>query len=278
MDPTPPVNPYQPPAVTAVRAAESQGKDSLIPDGRSVSAGRGWEWIAEAWALFVQSPLIWIVNLVIFVVIVLASSAVPFVGGLILDVFLFVLIAGFMIGADKQHRGEALEVEHLFGGFKQNFQPLLIVGLIYTAIIIAIVVVVLVLMLVLLGATGVFGAMMSGDSDALATQIGAIGLNGVLMFLVIILVAMFLYVPVVMLIWFAPALVVFHNVPPMAAMRMSFMGCLKNILPFLVNGVIFLPLFIIGAVPIFLGWLVVLPLMYASIYTSYRDIFINQAD
>jgi MFS family permease len=52
------------------------------------------------------------------------------------------------------------------------------------------------------------------------------------------LVALALMVPLAMFYWFAPALVVFHGMAPLAAMRASFFGCLANIVPSLVYGVV----------------------------------------
>jgi uncharacterized membrane protein len=278
MEPSKPVNPYQAPAVTDVIAPAGGDGAVLVPGGQSVGAGRGWEWIAEAWALFLQSPLIWVVNIVIFFVIVMAVSFVPFLGSLVVYIFWPVLVAGFMIGADRQHRGEALEVEHLFAGFQKNFQPLLIVGLIYAAISIAMLVVFALIILALLGLGGVFGAMMGGDSDAIATQMAALGAGGIMVFLLVVLGLFFFTIPLAMAFWFAPALVVLHDVTPVAALGMSFKGCLKNVIPFLIYGIIFFVLMVVGMIPIFLGWLVVIPLMYASIYTAYRDIYLTPAN
>ncbi len=56
-------------------------------------------------------------------------------------------------------------------------------------------------------------------------------------------------------------------------MKMSFSGCLKNILPFLLYGVVALVMFFIGAIPVGLGLLVVMPVITASMYTAYRDIY-----
>jgi uncharacterized membrane protein len=58
-------------------------------------------------------------------------------------------------------------------------------------------------------------------------------------------------------------------------MKMSFSGCLKNILPFLLYGIIAMVLFILATIPIGLGLLVVVPMLTASIYTGYRDIYFS---
>jgi len=82
-----------------------------------------------------------------------------------------------------------------------------------------------------------------------------------------------LMLPVFMAIWFAAPLVVFHNQGPGEAMKNSFTACLRNVLPFLVYSVIALLLAFIASIPLGLGWLVLGPVMAASLYTGYRDIF-----
>ena len=57
---------------------------------------------------------------------------------------------------------------------------------------------------------------------------------------------------------------------------MSFFACLKNFLPFLLYGVAFVVIFIIASLPFGLGLLVAMPLLYASTYAAYRDIFLGE--
>ena len=77
-----------------------------------------------------------------------------------------------------------------------------------------------------------------------------------------------------MAIWFAPALVFFNNMPPLDALKASFNACLKNILAFLVYGLIVLVLMFFAALPAGLGFLVLIPVLSGSVYASYRDIFL----
>jgi uncharacterized membrane protein len=84
-----------------------------------------------------------------------------------------------------------------------------------------------------------------------------------------------LSIPLAMAIWFAPALVVFHDLKPFDAMKQSFVGCWKNIVPLLLYGVIGLVIGILATIPFGLGWLVWAPTIVGSIYAGYRDIFIE---
>src|SRR5204863_6658145 len=90
------------------------------------------------------------------------------------------------------------------------------------------------------------------------------------------LLMMALLLPLVMATWFAPALIVFNELGAPAAMKASFIGCLKNMLPFLLYGVILLAAAAVASVPFGLGWLILGPVMFASIYTAYRDIYFSE--
>ena len=77
-----------------------------------------------------------------------------------------------------------------------------------------------------------------------------------------------------MAIWFAPALIVFNAMPPVDALKASFNACLKNIVVFLVYGLMIMVLCFFAALPLGLGFLVLGPVVAGSVYASYRDIFI----
>lgn len=87
------------------------------------------------------------------------------------------------------------------------------------------------------------------------------------------LIALGLMLPVVMAMWFAPPLAVFNELGVFDALKASFVGCLKNTVPFLIYGLILLGFAVLASIPLCLGWLVLGPVIGASIYTSYRDIY-----
>ena len=76
-----------------------------------------------------------------------------------------------------------------------------------------------------------------------------------------------------MAVWYASPLIVLNDLGVGDAMKGSVTGSLKNILPALVFGVCFFLLAILATIPLALGWLVLGPVLLASIYTGYRDIF-----
>jgi uncharacterized membrane protein len=108
---------------------------------------------------------------------------------------------------------------------------------------------------------------MGNDRQAMA----AMGITMVLAMLVLFA----LLLPAVMAIWLAAPLVVFHDHGAVEAMKGSFAGCLKNILPFLVYSIVMFVLAVVATLPLALGWLALGPVFAASVYTSYRDIYLK---
>jgi len=66
---------------------------------------------------------------------------------------------------------------------------------------------------------------------------------------------------------------VLENMKPLDAMKRSLAACLYNWLAFLVYGAILLVLWFVASIPLLLGLLVLLPVLFCSIYASYKDVF-----
>ena len=255
------MNPYQPPKSGAVSTA-SAAAGNLIAGGRAVEAGQGWEWIASGFALFKKAPGTWILMLIVWLVCLILVAVVPIIGGLANMVLWQIFMGGAMVGCRALDRGEELEVGHVLAGFKENTSNLVVVGLL------ALVawMIVLIPAFVMLGGGGFMAVMQGGGVAAFA----ALGLT----FVLVMLVVLALTIPIYMALWFAPALIVFHNLTAVESMKTSFAACLKNIVPFLLYSVILLLLAMVASIPFGLGWLILLPVVVASIYTAYRDIFL----
>lgn len=230
----------------------------------SVPFSRGFDWISEGFALFRLNPLIWVVNFVIFLGVLMVLAMIPLLGGIASMLLQPVLIGGMLLGCRALERGEELRVEHLFDGFKQHSNALLMVGLLTG---LASIVVGVVVFLIVGGAMGL--SFLGGAADMPVLAIGGAMLGA----LIAALVAMALFVPVTMAVWFAPALVVFNNLPPVDAMKASFAACWANMLPFLLYGLVAFVLMVLAAIPFGLGLLVLGPVLVASVYVGHRDIF-----
>jgi len=98
------------------------------------------------------------------------------------------------------------------------------------------------------------------------------GISVAAMLIALLLVAG-LSMPLYMATWFAPALIVLRDLSVGAALKASFFACLRNWLPFLVYGLVLMVLGVVAAIPAGLGYLVLIPVLTASVYTAYLDIF-----
>ncbi len=256
-------NPYAAPKAAVADDTVIASAD-FVPGGQSREAGRGWAWIASAWDLFKRQPGLWIGIWVLMAVIFMAAAFIPFLGSLLTMLFWPVFMAGIAVGCAALDEGKELELGHLFAGFRERVGPLIGVGALYLGA-----VVIITLAMVLVAGAGMFAVIGFGGGDNPAAAAAAGGVT----VLLAVLVMLALMLPVIMAIWFAPTLVVFQQMGPLDAMKMSFFGSLKNILPFLVYGLVGLGLAVAATIPLLLGWLVLGPVVLASVYTAYRDIY-----
>lgn len=261
-----------PPAPVDLAQPALDTEDTLHPP-RSVPAGRGWGWIAEAWPLFKDHPGAWIGAVLLCYLILIALSLVPLIGGLATTVSGPILTAGLMIGAHLQFRGEGFAVSHLFAGFATRPGPLALVGLAYLLFAIGIGLVIFGLFMAMLASGGMAMDAAMMDPNTLDPEtIDSFAMMGPA-FALPVLVAMLLSIPLAMAMFFAPLLVALNDVPVLQSFKLSFMGCLKNLLPFLIFGLIAMALIFVGSLPLMLGLLIVMPLLTIAVYLAYQDIF-----
>ena len=228
--------------------------------GRTVAAGRGWDWIVEGFALFRKQPGMWILAAVVLGIVFVVLGMIPVFGSLASALVFPIFGGGLMLACKDLHRGTALEIAHLFAGFRQKTGDLVMVGAFN---LIGWVIIVFAVAAVVGG--GVFMSMMRGGVEGEGMSIASL--------LIAALLVAGLSVPLSMATWFAPALIVLHDVAPRAALKASFYACLRNWIPFLVYSVVLLVLCFVAAIPAGLGFLVLIPVLAASVYSAYRDIF-----
>jgi uncharacterized membrane protein len=240
-------------------ASEAQG-GSFHAEGRTVDGGRGWDWIVEAFGLFRRQPGMWILIMLLAGILGIAINLIPVLGSLASALLFPIFGAGLILGCKALDQGGTLELAHLFAGFKHRTGDLVLVGVFnlvcWVLIAFAIAAVV---------GGGVFMAVMRGGMSGAGISIASL--------LIALLLVAGLSVPLYMATWFAPALIILHDVAPLAALKASFFACLGNWIPFLVYGVVLLVLCVVAAIPAGLGYLILIPVLAASVYTAYRDIF-----
>lgn len=238
----------------------------LLPGIRACSTESGWLWIVSGFRLFVRQPGAWLLIGVVLAVLTVIAWTLPIFGQIAQIVLTVCFVGGAFLACRTQDEGGAIEVSDLFSGFDRHTAPLLVLGALATAAMVALTVI-----FVLVVGTGFFSTLFSaaGSVEVLITTV----MGGLISLLLGLLVVLALSVPIAMAFWFAPALVVLRNEGVAGALRLSFDACMKNMGPFLIYGVVFLFLGLAAMFTLGLGFLVLGPLTLTSTYAAYSDIF-----
>ncbi len=230
---------------------------------RAVEAGACFDWFRHGWATFMAYPAIWLTLTVIFLVIMTALMVVPLVGQLAIYMLMPVLVAGMLHVCQRISRDETPEVSDLFIAFQREATQLIITGLLNLAGTVAIGV-----MLTAVASGSVIGGTLLGSPGplGLGAIMGGMMLSGLL--------AVVLLTLLMMSMWFAPALVHFHQMKAWPALKASFQACATNWLPFLLFGLISFVLAFFAILPLGLGFLLLTPVMVGTLFAAYQDIFV----
>lgn len=231
-------------------------------EARTADVSRGVAWFAGGWRIFMKNPGVWIVLGAIFIAIVFVLALVPILGQLSIALFTPVLAGGLLHAAREADNDRPLEFMQVFQGFreKDRLTPLLALGGVALAGFLLSVAVAM-----LVGGSAVVTAMASGNPDMMRGA--AAGL------LVALLAALTVQLLVAMALVYAVPLVMFGNVPASRALAGSFRACLRNFLPLTVFGVIYLFAAVLATLPLFIGWIVLLPASAGMLYLSYKDLY-----
>jgi uncharacterized membrane protein len=228
---------------------------------RDLRAFRGTAWLAEGWRLFRGAPMAWIALSAGWMVITLALVFLPLVGPVVANLLQPAFFASFALAAAKQSAGGRIEMGDLFAGFRRPLRPLVNIGAMLLLAELAIF-----LAMSLLGLPGVGKA--EGEAPTIAEYVAALqGKEWIL------LVGLALTAIVKGALWFAPALLAFHDLPTAHAVRWSVFAALSNLGAMVVYGAALTVAFVAGILPWGLGLLVVIPVMVASTYAGYSDVF-----
>jgi hypothetical protein len=247
---------------------------------RIVSAADGARWLAAGWRLFRTAPLGWLSATLAYWFAMTLLSLVPLVGAALAVALVPAFTVGFMSLARSADGGGGVELRLLFDGFRHAPRAQLVLGLVYLAAFAA-----------------VLGASVAADGGLLARWVlggrhpaadaqdaeAVLGGAGV---------AALAYLPVMLAFWFAPPLVAWHSAGALKALFFSLFACLMNWRALLAYGalvalatvaapLVLLNALVLGggegaklAAPLLSALLVVvLPILFASFYASYRDVF-----
>ena len=250
----------------AADGAAAEGLALRVP-GKRVPAGTGWDWVARGWRLFARAPLMWVISVVLLFIVAFATNLLPIVGSIVFQLIQAVIAGGFVAACRSLERGGDFELEHLLAGFQTRFGKLVALGALVLLgwVLIA-------LVFAMFAGVAIFSAFMTGDAENVLAAAAASSLSLMLG----VLVALALMVPLMAAYWFAPPLVMLHGMDPVAAMKASFGGAMRNFTPFLLYGLVMTVAALIAAIPFGLGFLVWIPVAITSTYAAYRDIFTHE--
>lgn len=235
------------------------GAGALLPEPRNVPAGNGFDWIKQGFGYFKLQPFSWAVMAFLFFLLMVVMSTIP-----ILSIFTNlvspVFWGGMILGCAALDRGEKINVNYLYAAFSQHAPKLMIVGVLYGlgALLIG---------MVLMSVMGVGHA--TGAEDVVTPAAMNISGGDVGMF---ILLAMILMIPLLMAYVFAIPLVIFHDLGAIEAMKRSYTASIRNLgaimVFFLGSGI----LGFVAAIPMGLGFVVLIPTLAAACYVGYKEI------
>ena len=236
---------------------------------RKLNAVRGWVWVTHGFMLIMRSPLLSIVTATTGAVVVLLILLIPMIGPLLAILLMPVLIAGYTRICRALEEDEEVELPHLFAGFRKHTPRLialggfLLLGLLTASII-----------TITIGgdtlAALMDGAKSTTDPEMLVEAMWSAGSN-VAFSLAVGFTLTFL---LMMAFQFAPMLVFFSDIAPLAAMRASLAGSIRNFIPYTVYSIIMqLIALALSFLPFNLGMVVLIPLGFSSLYVGYRNIF-----
>lgn len=229
---------------------------------RDVPARSGAAWLAAGWQLFRRKPWAWIGLAAGWMVITLGLVMVPLIGGVVANLLQPVFFASFALAAHRQRGGQSIDMGSLFAGFRRPLRPLINVGALLLAAEL--------LVFVAMGALGLPGLTPGEKGAVFDMRAWVEALQGKEWILV---VGALLTGLVKGALWFTPALLAFHDLTTAHALRWSVYAALSNLGAMLVYGVVLTALFVAGALPWGLGLLVAIPVMVASTYTGFADVF-----
>lgn len=168
--------------------------------------------------------------------------------------------------------GNKLQFGDYFQGFKKNFASLLLLALIQIGAYIALTTFIIIL-LVIFGFAGFVS--FSDFAQIEANPLGFI-LGSIAYILVLALFFILGILATIMAFVFAPILILLNNVSAIESIKISFKGCLRNILPGFVFLVLMFFLTILAIIPLGLGLLILIPIYYIAVYLAYQQIFLKK--
>ena len=213
-----------------------------------VPASMGFQWVKLGVKTFIKQPLALAGLFFMFMAVMSVLSMVPLIGNMVALALLPAATLGLMAATKEATKGKFPMPSILITAFRANQhqgKSMLILGAVYA-----------VGFLLVMG----FSALFDGGKFAQLYLVGGTLTRETVMtseFQAAMWASMALYLPLSMLFWHAPALVHWHQVPPLKSVFFSFMACARNFAAYVVFGLSWMGMFIgIGIAVTTLGTLI----------------------
>jgi hypothetical protein len=237
---------------------------------RKVAASQGFQWVAAGFRLYRRNPLLLSAAFGLLFGVVMALGLIPVVGNSLSELASPLMVAGFMAAYRALDSGNELELPQFMAGLQGPMVPLMAVGAVQLlgTLLIGQVMLAMGFDPEALMAAAKGGAATPAEMQAMLNQAMPALLTGAALF-----------TPLIMATWFAPALILFGGARPATALGVSLRAVAKNWAAMLTNSLALgLVLFVAALVPLLLGLLVAMPVLFGSLYASYQAIFAVWAD
>jgi hypothetical protein len=204
----------------------------LVTHVRTLPASAGWNWLREGLALYWRQPFAFTALVILYTMALMLLSNVPVIGLPIAAVLVPFGTVGLTLAGRIAEKGGMPLPALLLDGFREGPQraPLLRLGFLHAALVLALVLVASVLAMDELRNWKVTDGQLDPASVSQNIPWDAL------------VISVLLYAPVLMLTWFAPQLVAWHRQPVGKALFFSFFACWRNKWPFLVLGLVLMAL------------------------------------
>lgn len=236
---------------------------------RKLAASQGLQWVVAGFRLYRRNPLLLSAAFAVLFGTVMALGLIPVVGGPLSELASPLMVAGFMAAYRALDSGRELGLPQFLAGVQGPVIPLMTVGAVQ-----------------LLGTLLISQVMLGMGFDPQALMAAAQSQKDPAQMQAILnqsmpamLTGLVLFIPLIMATWFAPALILFGGARPAAALGVSLKAVAKNWAAWLVTILtLALLLFLAALVPLLLGLLVAMPVLFGAQYSSYQAIFAVWSD
>lgn len=248
------LNPYSAPEADVV---DTQALGEFVAhEPRMVPIGSAFNWVGAAFEYFGRSAGGWVLFTLVGGVLYFILNLIPIINYINM-LFMYVWVGGIWVALKKTLDGENVEVSDLFEGFKQSFGSLVLLS------VISVVLSIVACVPIMYYAFGV-----AGEAGFDPAAMGNVSVP-------IVIFTVLAFVALSMAMVFSPALIVLNNINVIVAMKMSLMGCVKNILPIIIFGILAFIFFMVGGILLLLGLLIAVPVVSCMTLAAYKQIFID---